>query len=353
MSPKRGGCGPRPASVRATNPSSSPIREQRVVARARSRSSRRSSGPCPARRTSSRPGGRATPRSRPAATAAAGERSGRGRARPPRGSTARSGRATSPTNSESPVRTAQGSSPRACRPGRRRCARAGGPGCGSRAPAAAPSSSSQPSSNGSCGYSALRRAVDVDRRAGRLGQAPVPGDVVGVGVGLEDVLDAARRGSARARGTPRSRSAGRTTAADARVLVADQVRRAAEVVVDQLAEDHHRAYGRSRLPLCQSANTIPAGGPGSAAMAGSAARSARWKTPALSPNSRASVSAGSGRRSRRWRDRSRTRSARRAAAPRPRARSRGRRSGSRSVTPAAASWAISLTELSRGPSTWP
>ena len=35
-----------------------------------------------------------------------------------------------------------------------------------------------------------RRAVDVDGRAGRGGQAPVPGDVVGVVVGLEHVLDA-------------------------------------------------------------------------------------------------------------------------------------------------------------------
>ena len=44
-------------------------------------------------------------------------------------STARSGRATSPTNSVSPVSTAQGSSPRGpCRSGRRRCARGGGPG---------------------------------------------------------------------------------------------------------------------------------------------------------------------------------------------------------------------------------
>ena len=36
----------------------------------------------------------------------------------------------------------------------------------------------------------LRGAVQVDGRAGRGGQAPMPGDVVGVVVGLEHVLDA-------------------------------------------------------------------------------------------------------------------------------------------------------------------
>ena len=65
-------------------------------------------------------------------------------------STARSGRAMSPTNSVSPVSTAHGSSPRArVDRARTRCARAGGRACAARARAASPSSSSQPSSNGS------------------------------------------------------------------------------------------------------------------------------------------------------------------------------------------------------------
>jgi hypothetical protein len=82
-----------------------------------------------------------------------------------------------------------------------------------------------------------RQPVDVDRRAGRRGEAAVAGDVVGVIVGLEDVLD------------PHAHVAGHRQVVldvelrvdhggDAGVLVADQVGAAAEVVVDELAEDH-------------------------------------------------------------------------------------------------------------------
>ena len=56
-------------------------------------------------------------------------------------------------------------------------------------PRRAPSSSSQPSANGSWSYCAPGAGVDVDRRAGRRGEPAVAGDVIGVGVGLEDVLD--------------------------------------------------------------------------------------------------------------------------------------------------------------------
>ena len=80
-------------------------------------------------------------------------------------------------------------------------------------------------------------AVDVDRRAGGRREPAVARDVVGVVVRLEDVLDAhaevARQPQVLVDVELRV-DHGR----DARVLVADQVARAAEVVVDELAEDH-------------------------------------------------------------------------------------------------------------------
>ena len=84
------------------------------------------------------------------------------------------------------------------------------------------------------------------RRAGGGDEPAVAGDVVGVVVGLEHVLDAhaevAREPQVLVDVEPRVDHRG-----DARVLVADQVARAAEVVVGELAEDH----ARSISPICK------------------------------------------------------------------------------------------------------
>jgi hypothetical protein len=80
-------------------------------------------------------------------------------------------------------------------------------------------------------------AVDVDRRAGRRGQPPVARDVVGMRVGLEDVLD-------RHAQVPREREVLLDVelrvddGCDPGIFVADQIRRATEIVVDHLAEQH-------------------------------------------------------------------------------------------------------------------
>ena len=101
----------------------------------------------------------------------------------------------------------------------------------------APSSSSQPSSNGSCVVLGAGVLVDVDRRAGGGGQPAVAGDVVGVVVGLEHVLDRDAH-VARERQVLVDLEARVDDGRDARVLVADEVGGAAEVVVHDLAEDH-------------------------------------------------------------------------------------------------------------------
>ena len=156
-------------------------------------------------------------------------------------STARSGRAMSPTNSVSPVSTAHGSSPRARVDQRERGVLGPVAGRVQRARrAASPSSSSQPSSNGSCVVVGRGVAVDVDRRAGRGREPAVAGDVVGVVVGLEHVLDAHAH-VAREREVLVDLEARVDDRGDARVLVADQVGGAAEVVVGDLAEDHREA----------------------------------------------------------------------------------------------------------------
>ena len=83
----------------------------------------------------------------------------------------------------------------------------------------------------------LGQLVDVDRRAGRAGEAAVAGDVVGVVVGLQHVLD------------PHPVQAAEVQVGvdvplrvdhrgDAGCGVADQVGGAAEVLVDDLAEEH-------------------------------------------------------------------------------------------------------------------
>ena len=100
-----------------------------------------------------------------------------------------------------------------------------------------PSSSIQPSAKGSCGYSASASSWMWIVAPGRPRQAAVAGDVVGVVVGLEHVLDPdpVQAGQAQVGLDVPLRVDDR---GDARVAVADQVGGAAEVLVDDLAEEH-------------------------------------------------------------------------------------------------------------------
>ena len=159
-------------------------------------------------------------------------------AAPSRGSTARSGRATSPTKSESPLSTATGSPPRSASRSRNEV-------CSGRWPGVwiasietdSPSSSVQPSAKRLVLVLGLGQLADVDRRPGRPRQPAVAGDVVGVVVGLQHVLD------------PHPVQAGEVDVGvdvplridhrgDAGRRVADQVGGAAEVLVDDLSEEH-------------------------------------------------------------------------------------------------------------------
>ena len=79
--------------------------------------------------------------------------------------------------------------------------------------------------------------MDVDRRPGRRGEPPVARDVVRVGVGLEDVLDA-DADVAREHQVHVGLEARIDDRGDACPLVADQVRRATQIVVGDLPEDH-------------------------------------------------------------------------------------------------------------------
>jgi hypothetical protein len=91
-------------------------------------------------------------------------------------------------------------------------------------------------------------AVDVDRRPGGDREPPVTGDVVGVVVRLEDVLDA----HAGVAGHPQvlvDVEPGVHDRRHARALVPDQVRGAAEVVVCELTEQHRRAEHRTRAAV--------------------------------------------------------------------------------------------------------
>ena len=92
-------------------------------------------------------------------------------------------------------------------------------------------------------------AVDVDGRAGGGDEAAVAGDVVGVVVGLQDVLDAHAE-VAREAQVLVDVELGVDDRGDAGVLVADEVAGAAEVVVGELAEDHLglRPWSRSWRP---------------------------------------------------------------------------------------------------------
>ena len=152
-------------------------------------------------------------------------------------STARSGRAMSPTNSESPVSTAHGSSPRAVSISANAVCSGRCPGVCSARTTTEPSASSQPSSNGSCVVVGLRERVHVELRARRRREPPVAAHVVGVVVRLEDVFDrdaeVAREPQVLADLEPRVHDR-----RDARGLVADQVGSAPEVLVRDLPEDH-------------------------------------------------------------------------------------------------------------------
>ena len=111
-------------------------------------------------------------------------------------------------------------------------------------------------------------AVDVDRRAGRRGEAAVPGDVVGVVVRLEDVLDLHAH-VAREREVLVDVELRVDDGGNAGVLVADQVGRAAEVVVGDLAEDHRprRRCSTGRPASCHASMppaTLPAARPAAA-----------------------------------------------------------------------------------------
>ena len=86
----------------------------------------------------------------------------------------------------------------------------------------------------------VRRVMDVYRRAGGGDEAPVAGDVVGMVVGLQDVLDAHAE-VAREPQVLVDVELGVDDRGDAGVRVADEVAGAAEVVVD-------RSGGRSRVP---------------------------------------------------------------------------------------------------------
>ncbi len=132
---------------------------------------------------------------------------------PSRSSIARSGRATSLTNRVSPVSTAHGSSPR-LRVDERE-GRVLGPVAGrvDRADHQLTDLELEAVVEGSCSYVGLGQAVDVDRGAGRGRKPAVAGDVIGVVVGLEDVLDRDARGSAPAARYSSISNRGSTTAA--------------------------------------------------------------------------------------------------------------------------------------------
>ena len=102
----------------------------------------------------------------------------------------------------------------------------------------------------------LGLAVDVDRRPGGGGQAPVAGDVVGVVVGLEHVRDVHAHVAGQ-REVLVDVELGVDHGGDAGVLVADQVGGAAEVVVDDLAEDHAGSIAQTAA-TSPGARTTPA-----------------------------------------------------------------------------------------------
>ena len=124
-------------------------------------------------------------------------------------STARSGRAMSPTNSVSPVSTAHGSSLRAVSISANAVCSGRWPGRVQRAHVQRAELELPAVVERLVVVLGRGVAVDVDRRAGRRDEPAVAGDVVGVVVGLEDVLDPHAEVARERAGTRRCRAAGR------------------------------------------------------------------------------------------------------------------------------------------------
>ena len=166
-------------------------------------------------------------------------------AAPSRFSIARSGRATSPTNRESPVSTAQGSPPRS--PSRRRKEVCSGrwPGVCKRLDLGVAEAELPAVGERLVRVLGVRQLVDVDRRARRAREPAVAGDVVRVVVGLEHVLDPDAVQAAEPQvglDVPLRVDHG----GDARAGVADQVGGAAQVLVQDLPEQHPLSLGSAR-----------------------------------------------------------------------------------------------------------
>ena len=143
----------------------------------------------------------------------------------------------SPTNSVSPVSTAHGSPARAVSMSANAVCSGRWPGVCSARTVTEPSFELPAVVERLVVVVRVGVAVDVDGRAGGGDEAAVAGDVVGVVVGLQDVLDA----DAEVAGEPQvlvDVELGVDDGGDAGVLVADEVGGAAEVVVGELAEDH-------------------------------------------------------------------------------------------------------------------
>ena len=233
-----------------------------------------SSSPC---RRASRQRVPGTPRRRRAARAAAGA-SGRGSSAPAAASTARSGRAASPTKSESPVSTSHGSSARVVSTTARQQCSGPVPRRVDRLDPYLPPPSSPPSTSGSCGYVDLGSGVDAHRHAVLEREPAVPEDVIGMRMGLErpydshheplglpeDALDRERRIDQTASlassqptmydAQPRSlfTSCERSTAPDASTDAAIQV----EVSASQTSQ-HDEAPTRTARPTAPATNARP------------------------------------------------------------------------------------------------
>ena len=159
----------------------------------------------------------------------------------------------SPTNSESPVSTAHGSSPRAVSISANAVCSGRCPGVCSARTTTLPSVELPAVLERLVLVLGSAQRVDVDQRARRRRQPAVAAHVVGVVVGLEDVLDrdaeVAREPQVLADLQPRV-----DDRRDARVLVADQVGGAAEVLVRDLAEDHDGELYRAHASIACASN---------------------------------------------------------------------------------------------------
>ena len=131
-----------------------------------------------------------------------------------------------------------------------------------------------------------RLAVHVDRGPGGRCEAPVARDVVGVVVRLEDVLDVDTEEAGEAQVLV-DVELGIDDRGDAGVLVADQIAGAAQVVMDQLAEDHPPTLRRRRATSA-TRRALPARPRARARARGRA----RARAPAPLPRSRGRGAAG-------------------------------------------------------------